>query len=296
MADNQSRAKTNPFPHHNHSSIMMNNNSAPYNSPQQHQHQGGLSLSLSFPQHAADAAPSPILLPLGPFTGYATILNTSRFLTPAQSILDDLFAFVNSHHTHHHEAEEEEASLGSELKSLGERVSDHRWNKSNLMLMLHEVHRRYNLCCDQMKTVVTSFEAVAGLGNAAPFISNAIRIVSVHFTSLKNALLHRIHTQSGCCRDHNEHQQSDSHNHNMKPSSSTRFNLNFFLQSPPPPPPQQRMPQHPVWRSQRVLPDRAVALLKSWLFEHFLHPYPTDAEKQILAQQTGLSRTQVRYS
>ncbi|CAN1173905.1 hypothetical protein LINPERHAP2_LOCUS30959 [Linum perenne] len=142
MADNQSRAKTNPFPHHNHSSIMMNNNSAPYNSPQQHQHQGGLSLSLSFPQHAADAAPSPILLPLGPFTGYATILNTSRFLTPAQSILDDLFAFVNSHHTHHHEAEEEEASLGSELKSLGERVSDHRWNKSNLMLMLHEVSYR----------------------------------------------------------------------------------------------------------------------------------------------------------
>jgi len=32
-------------------------------------------------------------------------------------------------------------------------------------------------------------------------------------------------------------------------------------------------PQQHVWRPQRGLPERAVAILKAWLFEHFLHPY-----------------------
>lgn len=28
----------------------------------------------------------------------------------------------------------------------------------------------------------------------------------------------------------------------------------------------------PVWRPQRGLPERAVTVLRAWLFEHFLHP------------------------
>jgi hypothetical protein len=42
---------------------------------------------------------------------------------------------------------------------------------------------------------------------------------------------------------------------------------------------QQRAFQHPgtidnyPWRPQRGLPERAVAVLRAWLFEHFLHPY-----------------------
>ncbi|KAF0911700.1 hypothetical protein E2562_011700 [Oryza meyeriana var. granulata] len=47
------------------------------------------------------------------------------------------------------------------------------------------------------------------------------------------------------------------------------------------------------WRPQRGLPERAVAVLRAWLFEHFLHPYPNDVDKHILARQTGLSRSQV---
>ncbi|GAU36968.1 hypothetical protein TSUD_57460 [Trifolium subterraneum] len=51
--------------------------------------------------------------------------------------------------------------------------------------------------------------------------------------------------------------------------------------------------QQHVWRPQRGLPERSVAILKAWLFEHFLHPYPTDTDKHMLASQTGLSRNQV---
>lgn len=53
------------------------------------------------------------------------------------------------------------------------------------------------------------------------------------------------------------------------------------------------MIQHNAWRPQRGLPERAVSVLRAWLFEHFLHPYPKDSDKMMLAKQTGLTRSQV---
>jgi hypothetical protein len=41
------------------------------------------------------------------------------------------------------------------------------------------------------------------------------------------------------------------------------------------------------------LPKNAVETLKDWLFGHFLHPYPTDEEKAVLASSTKLNLTQV---
>lgn len=32
------------------------------------------------------------------------------------------------------------------------------------------------------------------------------------------------------------------------------------------------MEHQPVWRPQRGLPERAVTVLRAWLFDHFLHP------------------------
>ncbi|GJV97465.1 BEL1-like homeodomain protein 1 [Tanacetum coccineum] len=50
------------------------------------------------------------------------------------------------------------------------------------------------------------------------------------------------------------------------------------------------MIQHNAWRPQRGLPERSVSVLRAWLFEHFLHPYPKDSDKHMLAKQTGLTR------
>ncbi|GFZ10359.1 BEL1-like homeodomain 10 [Actinidia rufa] len=47
------------------------------------------------------------------------------------------------------------------------------------------------------------------------------------------------------------------------------------------------------WRPQRGLPESSVSVLRAWLFEHFLHPYPKDSEKTMLARKTGLTRSQV---
>lgn len=40
-------------------------------------------------------------------------------------------------------------------------------------------------------------------------------------------------------------------------------------------------------------PRAAVKILKDWMVEHNDHPYPTDEEKDILGQQTGLSLGQI---
>ncbi|XP_063938265.1 uncharacterized protein LOC108195613 [Daucus carota subsp. sativus] len=53
------------------------------------------------------------------------------------------------------------------------------------------------------------------------------------------------------------------------------------------------MIQHNAWRPQRQLPKRSVSVLRAWLFEQFLHPYPKDSDKHMLAKQTILSRSQI---
>ena len=46
---------------------------------------------------------------------------------------------------------------------------------------------------------------------------------------------------------------------------------------------------------RRLLPDRAIAVLKAWLLspEHVDHPYPTDTEKAALAAEAGITPKQV---
>uniref|UniRef100_A0A7C8ZYL6 Homeobox domain-containing protein n=2 Tax=Opuntia streptacantha TaxID=393608 RepID=A0A7C8ZYL6_OPUST len=48
-----------------------------------------------------------------------------------------------------------------------------------------------------------------------------------------------------------------------------------------------------LWRPQRGLPERSVSVLRAWMFDNFLHPYPKDSEKHLLAIQSGLTRSQV---
>ncbi|KAJ9175792.1 hypothetical protein P3X46_014307 [Hevea brasiliensis] len=251
----------------------------------------GLSLSLSFQldsqrcnavsvfgdflKHNGEIRSS---FPLGPFTGYASILKGSRFLKPAQQILDDLFGTVNYEVLNLSlDFLNESEGIMRESVPFSDQV-EHRWKNSKLMLMLDEVYRRYKLYCQQMQSAVASFETVAGLGNAAPYICYAIKTVSKHFTCLKNALLDQIHF-TGKTSDDGRGERIPRFLAADEQNQNPSLNISFL--------------QHPVWRSQRGLPDHAVAVLKTWLFEHFLHPYPSDSEKQILAQQTGLSRTQV---
>ncbi|XP_061348353.1 BEL1-like homeodomain protein 9 [Gastrolobium bilobum] len=228
-------------------------------------------------------------VPLGPFTGYASILKGSRFLKPAHQLLEELCVVgvrgiysekITSDASLMEPATESLSASGIVVDDpLGDGNEGGR-KKSRLLTMLDEVYRRYRHYYQQIHAVVTSFECVPGLSNAAPYASFAINVMSKHFRCLKNAItdqlqfINKAHFQISNRKDESSRfNNSDRGPYSQRPG---------FLEH-----------QQPVWRPQRGLPERAVSVLRAWLFEHFLHPYPTDTDKLMLAKQTGLSRSQV---
>ncbi|EFJ30193.1 hypothetical protein SELMODRAFT_68227, partial [Selaginella moellendorffii] len=159
--------------------------------------------------------------------------------------------------------------------------------KSKLIAMLQEVDRRYRQYYDQMQVVISSFDAVAGVGAATPYTALALQAMSRYFRCLKDAITGQI---SLVCKSLGEEDISKQIT-TKSPTSRLRF-IDQQIR-------QQRafqqlgmLNQH-AWRPQRGLPERSVSILRAWLFEHFLHPYPKDADKMMLARQTGLTRSQV---
>ncbi|KAF8397390.1 hypothetical protein HHK36_016303 [Tetracentron sinense] len=231
-------------------------------------------------------------VPLGPFTGYASILKGSTFLKPAQQLLEGVCGVGQGIYTERSCGDSSlmdppiESLSGTGImddpRTLGDR-GEHRRKKTRLISMLDEVYRRYKQYYQQMQAVVSSFESVVGLANAAPYTSFAIKAMSKHFKCLKNAITDQLQFTSKALgevsfvRDETlMFGSTDRGLHCQRPVHNQGF-----------------LEHQPVWRPQRGLPERAVAVLRSWLFEHFLHPYPTDTDKQMLAKQTGLSRSQV---
>ncbi|CAL9101171.1 unnamed protein product [Musa textilis] len=267
--------------------------------PPQHQHQihsQGFSLSLSSSSSPRPTASRHQVItrttPLGPFTGYAAVLNRSRFLDPARKLLEEVC----------HVGQQATGGGGSrdillDVDPSRESLVDHgtkadrqisgmyrqQWKNTSLISMLDEVYRRYKQYYQQVQGVITSFESVAGLSTAAPYASMALKAMSKHFRCLKNIISDQIHqANKGIRNEGNSREDTSSFGllDNTGYIQRTTNSTGTFAQP------------H-VWRPQRGLPERAVSVLRSWLYEHFLHPYPTDVDKQNLAKQTGLTRNQV---
>ncbi|XP_077245384.1 BEL1-like homeodomain protein 7 isoform X2 [Tasmannia lanceolata] len=156
---------------------------------------------------------------------------------------------------------------------------------TKLLAMLDEVDRRYKQYFHQMQIVVSSFDVIAGSGAAKPYTALALQTISRHFRCLRDAISGQIQVTR---KSLGEQESSNSKGGGI---SRLRF-VDQQLR-------QQRalqqigMIQQHAWRPQRGLPESSVSILRAWLFEHFLHPYPKDSEKIILARQTGLTRSQV---
>ncbi|XP_042024534.1 BEL1-like homeodomain protein 2 [Salvia splendens] len=164
---------------------------------------------------------------------------------------------------------------------------EHQRRKVKLLSMLDEVDRRYNHYCEQMQMVVNSFDMVMGFGAAVPYTSLAQKAMSRHFRCLKDAIAAQL---KHSCELLGE---KDAGTSGVTKGETPRLRmLDQSLR-------QQRafhqmgIMEQEAWRPQRGLPERSVNILRAWLFEHFLHPYPSDADKHLLARQTGLSRNQV---
>jgi hypothetical protein len=113
-----------------------------------------------------------------------------------------------------------------------------------------------------MEMVASFFESVAGLSAATQYISMAVKAVSGNFRSIKHCI-------------------SDQLKHVTKALGETLFSPNTFgsrtagsfqKNNSGGPNVGYLEPQEHIWRPQRGLPERAVVILRAWLFEHFLHP------------------------
>ncbi|XP_010905400.1 BEL1-like homeodomain protein 9 [Elaeis guineensis] len=297
------------YNHHIASSTQVSSHTTTLSLPTHHHHQissQGFSLSLSSspskppppPRHHAGVGinhgvpRSPA--PLGPFTGYAVVLNRSRFLEPARQLLEEICGAGRRAATAAAGSSADDMLLDSDppepspmdhRMEVNDRISgtEQQWKKTRLLSMLDEVYERYKQYHHQVQAVITSFESVPGFSTAAPYAFMALKAMSKHFRQLRNMISNQLHhTNKVLGKEGLSSIETPSYGLIDNGVCIQRMVNNSGTFSQP----------H-VWRPQRGLPECAVAVLRAWLFEHFLHPYPTDTDKQMLAKQTGLTRNQV---
>ncbi|KAK8518748.1 hypothetical protein V6N12_011993 [Hibiscus sabdariffa] len=156
---------------------------------------------------------------------------------------------------------------------------------TKLLSALDEVDRRYKQYYHQMQIVVSSFDVIAGCGAAKPYTAVALQTISRHFRCLKDAINDQIRATRKSLGEQDTSENGKGVGITRLRYVEKQLRQQKALQ-------QLGMMQH-AWRPQRGLPENSVSILRAWLFEHFLHPYPKDSEKIMLARQTGLTKSQV---
>lgn len=135
---------------------------------------------------------------------------------------------------------------------------------------LLKVEQRYRQYHHQMQIVVSSFEQAAGIESAKSYTALALQTISKQFRCLKDAITTQIKATSKSLGVGEDNDHSPGGGKGTEAGSRLKF-VDHQIR-------QQRalqqlgMIQHNAWRPQRGLPERAVSVLRAWLFEHFLHP------------------------
>uniref|UniRef100_A0ACD5TU37 Uncharacterized protein n=2 Tax=Avena sativa TaxID=4498 RepID=A0ACD5TU37_AVESA len=229
-------------------------------------------------------------------------VQNSRFLRAARELLDEVVS-VRDAIKKKGDRKDESAGNGECGKADGDKGEENEGSSSAaelsaaerqdlqnkvtaLMAMLDQVDRRYRHYHQQMQMVVSSFDSVAGSGAARPYTALALQTISRHFRSLRDAIGSQVQSVRRSLGEKLDGSGAGGlsrlryiDQHLRQQRAMQQFGM-------------MQQPQH-AWRPQRGLPESAVSVLRAWLFEHFLHPYPKDSEKVMLARQAGLSRGQV---
>ncbi|XP_047324923.1 BEL1-like homeodomain protein 7 [Impatiens glandulifera] len=211
-----------------------------------------------------------------------TLNCNSKYLKPAQELLDEVVSVWNSPKP----SSSSKKSIIDDLKSSSNLLPPTNNNEkmSKLLTMLEELDGRYRQYQHQMQVLASSFETMAGFCSSKPYTTLALQTISRQFRCLRDAINNQIRVIQ---RSMGEDEQSSSSQGRL-----TRLR-NLELQIRQQKAVQQFGLMRHSWRPQRGLPETSVSILRAWLFEHFLHPYPKDSEKIMLARQTGLTRGQV---
>ncbi|KAJ7958343.1 BEL1-like homeodomain protein [Quillaja saponaria] len=150
--------------------------------------------------------------------------------------------------------------------------------KNQLLTLLQLVDDHYNQCLNEVHTVVSAFHAAAEL-DPRIHAHFALHTVSYLYKDLRerisNYILATGANLTNSCLEEKE-----------RCIDTSFIQKQWALQ-------QLKRKDHQLWRPQRGLPERSVSVLRAWMFQNFLHPYPKDAEKHLLAVKSGLTRSQV---
>ncbi|XAR61716.1 hypothetical protein NMG60_11016217 [Bertholletia excelsa] len=232
---------------------------------------------------------------------FVIAVSSSRYLKPAQLLLEEVVnlggeavSLSNEKYIRRLSRNSRRGSVGlcSELKAelcsnvLSGEKHELQVTMAKLISLLEEVERRYEQYHQHLGEVVSSFEVIAGVGAGKSYTALALQAMSRHFCSLRDAIASQIlaakRKMSGEIPNFNKgfsqlslFEKEARHNRISLQQLGVIHN------------------QRQAWRPIRGLPETSVAILRSWLFEHFLHPYPNDTEKLMLASQTGLTKNQV---
>ncbi|XP_022731187.1 homeobox protein ATH1-like [Durio zibethinus] len=149
--------------------------------------------------------------------------------------------------------------------------------KTQLLTLLQVVDERYSQCLDEVHTVISAFHAATEL-DPLVHASFALQTISFLYKNLRERISNQIlamgaNFDSGCTRG----REKSFHNSFIQEQWAL----------------QQLKKKDQLWRPQRGLPEKSVSVLRAWMFQNFLHPYPKDAEKHLLAIKSGLTRSQV---
>ncbi|OMO66927.1 hypothetical protein CCACVL1_20920 [Corchorus capsularis] len=149
--------------------------------------------------------------------------------------------------------------------------------RTQLLALLQVVDDRYSQCLDEIHTVISAFHAATEL-DPQVHARFALQTISFLYKNLRERISNQI-LAMGANFD------SGSTGGREKSFQDTFIQEQWALQ--------QLKKKDQLWRPQRGLPEKSVSVLRAWMFQNFLHPYPKDAEKHLLAIKSGLTRSQV---
>uniref|UniRef100_A0ACD6A3P4 Uncharacterized protein n=2 Tax=Avena sativa TaxID=4498 RepID=A0ACD6A3P4_AVESA len=264
---------------------------------------GPLALTLGASSAATDDAQAQVPVP--------AVLRGSRYLRPAQELLRDAVSLgteVAGDDSEGGYDDDDTAGEDARLEMLATSRRIHGENdggvQAKLLGLLSELDSRQEHYFQELSRVAASFEPALGPAATAGYTSLMSQAMSRHFGNLRRAILRKLAALTMPPRatlwgdedsdeeEEEEEEDGDDYDYGPARAAVTEEDMVNRLVRRTKQAAAARAAEQ-VCKPLRGLPEDSVAVLRAWLFDHFLYPYPSDNEKLRLAVSTGLSRRQI---
>ncbi|KAM0884678.1 hypothetical protein ACQ4PT_030822 [Festuca glaucescens] len=266
---------------------------------------GPLALTLGAPAATGDAyrrcctgddADAPAQVP----ATSPSVLRGSRYLRPAQELLRDTVSMggdvaVND------ESDDAGDDAYQEMLATSRRLHGKNDDgvQAKLLNLLSELESRQEHYFQELSRVAASFEPAMGPAATEGYTSLMSQAMSRHFGNLRRSILRKLAAVSmppapptlWVDADSEEEDDEDDCDYDPARRVCQEDVVNRLVRRTKQAAEARAAEQ--VCKPLRGLPEESVAVLRAWLFDHFLDPYPSDNEKLRLAVSTGLSRRQI---